>query len=118
MAILANIEKAESKMPQNSFISQLDWLYVWLASLTALWGGLVSYFRRIQSGLPHSWWSLFMHISTSGFAGLLCLLGCLSFEVPVYVAGICCGIAGSMGSEFIKILEEKFQKKVTAHDYP
>lgn len=99
-------------MPERTLVSQLEWTHVWLAAITALWGGLVSYFRRVQSGMQHSWLSVFMHMSMSGFAGLLCWLGCVQFDVPGPLTAICTGLAGHMGAEFIKILETKFEAKL------
>ena len=43
---------------------------MWLATLTAMWGGLVSYFRQILAGEEHSWIKAFMHLSMSGSAGI------------------------------------------------
>jgi hypothetical protein len=100
-------------MPERTLIAQLEWTHVWLAAITALWGGLVSYFRRVQAGLEHSWLSVCMHMSMSGFAGLLCWLGCLQFDVPAPLTAICTGLAGHMGAEFIKIIETKFASKLT-----
>ena len=99
-------------MPERLVVAQLEWTHVWFAAITALWGGLVSYFRRVQSGMPHSWVSVFMHMSMSGFAGLLCWLGCLQFDVPGPLTAICTGLAGHMGAEFIKIVEMWFEAKL------
>ena len=98
-------------MPEK-MLAQLEWTHLWLAATTALWGGLVSYFRRVQSGVPHSWISLFMHMAMSGFAGLMCWLGCLQFDAPGPLTAICTGLAGHMGAEFIRIIEEKFESKL------
>lgn len=49
-----------------------------------------------------------MHMLMSGFAGLMCWLGCLQFEVPAPLTAICTGLAGHMGAEFIKIIEGRF----------
>ena len=72
-----------------------------------------SYFRRVQQGMKHSWLSIFMHMSMSGFAGLLCWLGCVQFEVPSALTAICTGLSGHMGAEFIKIVEGRFQSRLT-----
>lgn len=102
----------DSRVPEKTLLGQIEWIHLWLAALTALWGGLVSYFRRVQSGMPHSWVSVIMHMSMSGFAGLLCWLACLQFNVPAPLTAICTGLAGHMGAEFIKILEVKFTKRL------
>ncbi len=82
-----------------------------LAMIAAIWGGVVSYSRRILSGEHFSAFAAGAHILTAGFAGLLAALACLHADVPVYLAGIISGIAGHMGAEFIKILELRFIKK-------
>lgn len=99
-------------MPERTLMNQLNDSAIWLAVLTALWGGLVSYFRRVQQGAKHSWISIAMHMTSSGFAGLLCWLGCVQFDVPAALTAICTGLAGHMGAEFIKILETKFDTKL------
>lgn len=101
-------------MPERILLGsiEIEWLHAWLAALTALWGGIVSYFRRIQSGETHSWMSAFMHMSMSGFAGLLCWLGCVQFNVPGPITAICTGLAGHMGAEFIRIVETRFKQRL------
>ena len=96
-------------MPEKTIMNDAA---IWLAVLTALWGGLVSYFRRVQAGMRHSWGSILMHMASSGFAGLLCWLGCIQFDVPGPLTAICTGLAGHMGAEFIKILETRFEAKL------
>lgn len=114
MSILGRIFQPGIKMPERLLAGQIEWLHIWLAALTAMWGGLVSYFRQILAGDQHSWTKVFIHLSMSGFAGLLCLLGCLHFNVPVYLTGILSGLAGHMGAEFIKILETRFRQRLRA----
>jgi len=99
-------------MPDRIIFSQLDPAHVWLAIITALWGGVVSYFRRIQLGMKHSWASSLMHMASSSFAGLMCWLACLQFDVPAALTAICTGLAGHMGAEFIKIIETRFTKEL------
>ena len=96
-------------MPERLLTS--DYYVATLAMIAAIWGGLVSYFSRIQSGERYSTFAAGAHILTAGFAGLLAALACLHADVPVYLAGIISGIAGHMGAEFIKILELRFIKK-------
>lgn len=86
-----------------------------LAALTALWGGIVSYFRRIQSGEKHSWLSAAMHMTVAGFAGLMCWLGCVQFDVPAPITAICTGLAGHTGAEFLRIIEERFRRALHDH---
>lgn len=112
MDILPPFKELSPAMPERALLSQLEWTHVWLAAITALWGGLVSYFRRVQSGLAHTWVSAFMHMSMSGFAGLMCWLGCLQFNAPGPLTAICTGLAGHMGAEFIRIIEGRFEAKL------
>ena len=99
-------------MPEKTVLNQIEWIHVLLAAITAMWGGLVSYFRRVQTGHKHSWGSVAMHMASSGFAGLLCWLGCVQFSVPPPLTAICTGLAGHMGAEFIKICESRFKNKL------
>jgi hypothetical protein len=101
-------------MPEKTLIGNLEWTHVWLAAITALWGGLVSYFHRVQRGHEHSFGSVIMHLGMSGFAGLMCWLGCLQFNVPAPLTAICTGLAGHMGVEFIKIIETRFEDKLSS----
>lgn len=103
-------------MPERFLTTQIEWLHVWLATLTAMWGGLVSYFRMINAGEKHSWLKATMHMSMSGFAGLICLLGCLHFEVQIYLTGILSGLAGHMGAEFIKVIEGRFKRRLESEE--
>lgn len=105
--------KRAFKMPDKIILQNVEWTHAWLAASTALWGGLVSYFLRVQSGHTHSWLSITMHMASSGFAGLMCWLGCVQFDVPPALTAICTGLAGHMGAEFIKILEKRFENRIT-----
>lgn len=93
-------------------MSQIEWAHYWLAAITALWGGLVSYFRQVQSGEKHSFGRIVVHMLSSGFSGLMCWLACIQFEVPPPLTAICTGLAGHMGAEFIKILELQFKDRI------
>lgn len=96
-------------MPERLLSS--DYYVAALAMFAAIWGGLVSYFRRIQSGERYSTFAAGAHILTAGFSGLLAALACLHSDVPVYLAGVISGIAGHMGAEFVRLLEARFLKK-------
>lgn len=99
-------------MPEKAIIGNLEWVHIWLAAVTALWGGLASYFNRVQQGHTHSLVSIVMHLGMSGFAGLMCWLGCLQFDAPGPLTAICTGLAGHMGVEFIKVIEHRFESKL------
>jgi hypothetical protein len=96
-------------MPERLLTS--DYYVAVLAMFAAIWGGIVSYVRRILSGERYSSFAAGAHILTAGFAGLLAALGCLHADVPLYLAGVTSGIAGHMGAEFIRLLELRFIKK-------
>lgn len=112
MNILPPLTEAGAVMPERTLLSQIEWIHVWLAAVTALWGGLVSYFRQILSGEKHSLAKALIHLSMSGFAGLMCWLGCIHFGVPGPLTAICTGLAGHMGAEFIKIIEGRFKTRL------
>lgn len=104
--------KWSSILPERFLMQPGDYLVALLAMLAAIWGGLVSYFRRIQSGEKHSMLAAIAHIATSGFAGFLAWLGCVGAEVPPAMTGVICGLAGHMGAEFIRLLEHRFMARL------
>lgn len=99
-------------MPERLLTGSSDWLAALVAMIAALWGGMASYFRRIESGERHSWISAFMHMTMSGFAGLLCWLGCLQFNVPDPITAICTGLSGHMGAEAIRLFEARLKQRL------
>ena len=113
---MAPFNELDSTMPERLLMGQIEWFHAWLAAITALWGGMVGYFRRVQSGEAFSVLSALMHMSMSGFAGLMCWLGCVQFEVPGPITAICTGLAGHMGAEFIKILEGRFKQRLNENE--
>lgn len=96
-------------MPERLLSS--DYYVAVLAMFAAIWGGLVSYARRVLSGERYSTFAAGAHIMTAGFSGLLAALACLSTDVPVHLTGVISGIAGHMGAEFIRLLELRFMTR-------
>ncbi|WP_082794293.1 phage holin family protein [Thauera humireducens] len=104
--------KRSSILPERFLMQPGDYLVALLAMFAAIWGGLVSYFRRIQSGEQHSRLAAIAHIATSGFAGFIAWLGCVGAEVPAPFTGVICGLAGHMGAEFIRLLDHRFTDRL------
>lgn len=82
-------------------------LGLWLSMLAiAVWGGIVSYYRKVEKGLKHTWMRLGGEIATSALAGLgvgvLCNEGGFSMAWSLAFAGI----AGHMGSSVFDIGED------------
>lgn len=80
---------------------------LWLSMLgIAIWGGIVSYYRKVQKGLQHTWVRLAGEVATSALAGLgvgvLCNEGGFSMAWSLVFAGI----AGHMGSTVFDIGED------------
>lgn len=90
-------------MPDRIFTN--DTVLALSAILAALWGGLVGYFRRIDSGMKHSGTSFAIHCAASGIAGLVAWLGCTAAQLPAPVTGVLCGIAGHAGAEAVRLFE-------------
>jgi len=99
-------------MLEKRFSENLEWFPLWLAGVTALWGGPVSYFRLVLASEAHSWTKALIPLSMSGFAGLMCWLGCVQFSVPGALTAICTGLAGHMGAKFIAIVENRFRHRL------
>lgn len=88
--------------------TEVEWSHFWLALLTALWGGAASYLRRLKSGASFSWLSASSHFCMSGFAGFICWLACSHLDISLPLTAAMSGIAGHMGVEFIKFIEDKW----------
>jgi len=68
--------------------------YLWVMGVS-IWGGLVSFFNK---GGPFSWRKLFMHLSSSSFAGLMTFFLCQEANISGPLTGVFCGVAAHMGT--------------------
>jgi hypothetical protein len=68
----------------------------------SLWGGLVSFFNKVNK---FSWKALFVHLTSSSFAGLMTFLLCQQANISGPLTGVLCGVAAHMGtSALVKLL--------------
>lgn len=79
----------------------------WLPAITALWGGTVGYLRQVQKGKAFKVGALVIHLSVSGFSGLMFWILSREYGLSDGMAAAVCGMAGFMGGEAIKLLEER-----------
>lgn len=84
-----------------------DIVQYWLPAITALWGGTVGYLRQVQKGRAFKLVAMVMHLAISGFAGLMFWLLSVEYQLSGPLAAVVTGMAGYMGGEAIKLLEEK-----------
>lgn len=84
-----------------------DLIQYWLPAITALWGGTVGYLRQVQKGRAFKWASMIMHLTVSGFSGMMFWLLSVEYGLSGPMAAIVTGMAGYMGGEAIKLLEER-----------
>lgn len=84
-----------------------DLVQYWLPAITALWGGTVGYLRQVQKGRAFKAGAMIMHLAVSGFAGLMFWLLSVEYSLSGPMAAVVTGMAGYMGGEAIKLLEEK-----------
>jgi len=101
-------------VPERFLTTSADYYVALLAMFAAFWGGVVSYFRRLEQGDKHSALAAVAHIATSGFAGLLAWLACVGTDVPAPITGVICGLAGHMGAELIRIAEVRLMRQLAA----
>lgn len=85
----------------------------WLPCITALWGGTVGYLRQIQKGKSFKLAAMCMHLSISGFSGLMFWLLSVEYQLSGPISAVVVGMAGYMGGEAIKLIEEKVMSVVT-----
>lgn len=72
----------------------------------AIWGGVVSYYRKVQRGLQHTWLRFAGEVATSAFAGLGVGVLCRDAGFSLTWTLAFAGIAGHMGSAVIDIGED------------
>ncbi|WP_232416275.1 phage holin family protein [Methyloversatilis universalis] len=89
----------------------IDWLTLLLMVAIALWGGVVSYLRYLAKGARFSFWFCVSHISSAGLAGFCVALLCQDNHVSMPLTGVACAIAGHMGAELIKIIEDRVRAR-------
>jgi len=88
-------------MPEKEFVQY------WLPMITALWGGTVGYLRQVQKGKVFRFAAMIMHLAVSAFAGLMFWLLSVEYALSGPMAAIVSGMAGYMGAEAIKLLEDR-----------
>ena len=95
-------------MPERETLNQASgWMQLWLPAITAAWGGLVGYVRQVQSGRAFNAFAMIVHLAVAGFAGLMFWLLAIEYNLSGPLTAVVTGIAGAMGTEAIKILEER-----------
>ena len=84
-----------------------DLIQYWLPAITALWGGTVGYLRQVQKGRSFKAAAMIMHLAVSGFSGMMFWLMSVEYGLSGPMSAIVTGMAGYMGGEAIKLLEER-----------
>lgn len=82
----------------------------WLPIITAAWGGVVAYIRQVQAGKKFHPISMLLHLTVSGFAGMMFWLLAQEYNVSGERTAFVTGMAGFLGSEAIKLLEDKYKQ--------
>jgi hypothetical protein len=108
LVLAAGSAYADTKDPLNYPLKQYGFML-----LTALLGGLVSWYAKVRKGEVMAWnvMQLVGELATSAFAGLICFWVCeasglaISWTVPLV------GIAGHMGTRAISAFESFAQRK-------
>jgi len=84
-----------------------DLIQYWLPAVTALWGGTVGYLRQLQKGRSFKLAAMVMHLAVSGFSGVMFWLLSVEYGLSGPMSAIVTGMAGYMGGEAIKLLEDR-----------
>lgn len=74
--------------------------------LMSIWGGAVSYYRKLVDGTQFVMWRMIGEISTSAFAGIGVGMVMIDAGVSPTYAAAAAGIAGHMGATIIATAEE------------
>ena len=79
--------------------------YGWIVALS-MFGGLVAFIRKLnQSPEPQPlitiFWRLTGELIISAFAGIITVLLCIYWEMPLVLIGVLAGVAGHLGGKAI-----------------
>lgn len=87
--------------------------YLWVTGLAA-WGGLVSFYRKVQSGEARAFnvVELIGEIATSAFSGLITFWLCEAAQIDALVTASLVGISGHMGSRALYQFERWAQVRI------
>lgn len=81
--------------------------YMWVLGLS-LWGGIVSFMRKLRSGESRifNFTELVGELVTSGFAGMITFYLCQFADISDLLTSVLVGISGHMGSRAIFQIEK------------
>ena len=82
-----------------------------VAGVFASLGGLLHYLLKVKEGAKFEWGLMFLHMAISAFAGLIAFSGLTHYGADPTFAGSLSGVAGWMGTRFMRILEVVSYKK-------
>lgn len=80
---------------KDSLVFHSGWIPYLGVMAISLWGGLVSYFEKRTK---FSWMTLFAHLLSSSFAGMMTFFGCEYAGISGPLTGVLCGVAAHMGT--------------------
>jgi len=95
--------------------THFTWLtYMWVV-LISMWGGLVSFNRKIKLGhaRPFNIMELVGELVTSAFVGMLTFWLCSAAGIQPLVTAAFVGITGHMGSRALWHMERWAEKRIT-----
>jgi len=96
--------------------SSYSWLaYAWVIGLS-IWGGFVSYLRKVNTGKLHKWsiTELVGEIVTSALMGVITFWICEWATVPPLLSAAFIAVSGHMGSRGLFLLENYMRKRLEA----
>lgn len=86
--------------------------YIWVMALS-MWGGVVSYVRKVRDGTVHSFSIVYFigELFTAGFIGVLTFWMCEYSGMHPLLSAVFIGISGHMGSRGVFWLEGLLKAK-------
>lgn len=100
------------KDPSNYSLITYAWVGIW-----AMFGGLVSYFRKVKEGVihPFSITEFIGELATSAFVGIVTFWLCEAAEIKPLITAALVAISGHMGSRAIFLLERWIAKRFSQY---
>ena len=87
--------------------------HIWVLVLS-LWGGLISYFTRLRTGVieKYSTKDLILELGGSAFSGIITFYLCSAADFNQFLTAAVVGVSGHMGSRLLTEIERAIIKRI------
>jgi hypothetical protein len=99
-------------MPEKSPESYAALTYLWVFGM-AVFGGLISYLKKIKSGMKWKLTDFIIELATASFAGIVTFYLCQALDLSQVASAAMVGVAGHFSSKAITLFGEALERLIT-----